>query len=777
MSKNKKQATSYGKYSYTGKSASSFWFDEYDYDYDYLDQYGSTYTPKQLESYKKTNNLYKLASVRRAIANFVQIVTNKSVPVTFATKSESKTDGEKVILSADVDDKFDVSVGLALHEGSHIVLSDFRFLHDYSKLREGIKFAAMRVQSAKNKAAENGTPITQDELDKILMSEAFHYVDKKTKYMAEFNEIASPTGRIGKFGIPTDEILETIGGLTNWLEDRRIDHYIYKSAPGYRDYYTSMYDHYFNDKVVTKGIASDEFTDETIQSYMFRIINFLNEKTDLSKLKALRSIYRKIDLKNIARLQSSQDAFNLSIDVVEMMLETIAAKNGGQLPQSGAGKSSGQGGNGDSGTPQVTDDETDTQIEAGDGNDQTMGGGNTGVDITGGTQSSEDTKGNASSGNANGDGRLSKNALEQLIKKIQKQKDFLNGNIKKKSVSKEEIGKLQDIQDSESELVRVGGDYQASYGRVGAGVDCVVVKKLTGNLLKSDDFPFAHTDWQSKEPTVWAEEEVKRGITLGTLLGKKLQIRGESRETIFSRLKKGKIDKRMVAALGYDNDSVFYTNEIDQFKKANLHISLDYSGSMSGRKLKKTITSVVAIVKACEMARNVNVQVSIRSTDTGRGGKSLPYICMVHDSRRDSFKQFARYMSILDANNTTPEGLCFEAIQKYLIPADKNVDSYFLNFSDGQPSYAISTKTDSIHYSGDSAAEHTNRQVKKMMANGINVLSYFITERDESNFEGGYDWPIFKKSYGTGAKYVNVENVMQVAKTMNELFLTKPNKQ
>ena len=775
MSKSKKQATSYGKYTYTGKSASSFWFDEYDYDYDYLDQYGSTYSPKQLESYKKTNNLYKLASVRRAISNFVQIVTNKPVPVTFATKSESKTDGEKVILSADVDDNFDVSVGLALHEGSHIVLSDFRLLHDYGKLRSGISMAAHRVKAHKDNAEANGTPLTQSDLDMIILTEAMNYVDKNTKYKAEFKEIASPTGRIGKFGIPTEEILDTIGGLTNWLEDRRIDHYIYKSAPGYRDYYTSMYDHYFNDKVVTKGIASDEFTDETIQSYMFRIINFLNEKTDLSKLKGLRSIYRKIDLKNIARLQSSQDAFNLAIDVVEIMLETITAQNGGQMPQPGKGNA-GQGGNGEGGTPEITDDETDTQIESGEGNDETMGGGHTGMDITGGTASSEDTSGKTSSGSINGDGKLSDNALKQLMNKIKKQKDFLNGNIKKKSVSKEEVGKLQDIQDSESELVRVGGDYNASYGRVSSGVDCVVVKKLTGNLLKSDDFPFASVDWKTKEPNVWAEDEVKRGITLGILLGKKLQIRGESRETVFSRLKKGKIDKRMVAALGYDNDSVFYTNEIDQFKKANLHISLDYSGSMSGRKLKKTITSVVAIVKACEMARNVNVQVSIRSTDAGRGGKSLPYICLIHDSRRDSFKQFAKYMSILDANNTTPEGLCFEAIHKHLIPADNNVDSYFLNFSDGQPSYAISTKTDSIQYSGDAAAEHTNKQVKKMIANGINVLSYFITERNEDNFESGYDWPIFKKSYGSGAKYVNVENVMQVAKTMNDLFLTKPNR-
>jgi hypothetical protein len=380
-------------------------------------------------------------------------------------------------------------------------------------------------------------------------------------------------------------------------------------------------------------------------------------------------------------------------------------------------------------------------------------------------------------GQPSGDNKLSKNAAQQLAKKFQKQKDFLNGNIKKKSVSKEEINKLSDIQESESELVRVGGGIESGYGRISEGVDCIVVKKLTNNLLKSDDFPFSSKDWSSKEPQVWAEDEVKRGIMLGTMLGKKLQIRSESRETIFSRLKKGRIDKRMVASLGYDNDSVFYTNEVDQYKKANLHISLDYSGSMSGTKLKKTITSVVAIVKACEMARNLNVQVSIRSTDSGRnGGKSLPYICLIHDSRRDSFKQFAKYMSILDCGNTTPEGLCFEAIQKYLIPTDNSVDSYFLNFSDGQPYYSISSKTDNISYTGHSAAEHTNRQVKKMRDTGINVLSYFITERASDRFESSTDWDMFKKSYDKSAKYVDVENVMQVAKTMNDLFLQKANR-
>ena len=93
--------------------------------------------------------------------------------------------------------------------------------------------------------------------------------------------------------------------------------------------------------------------------------------------------------------------------------------------------------------------------------------------------------------------------------------------------------------------------------------------------------------------------------------------------------------------------------------------------------------------------------------------------------------------------------------------------------SDGQPYFSIGTNTDSIDYAGESAAEHTMAQVKKMMGNGINILSYFITENSSRNFESTTDWQIFKKSYGNGAKYIDATNLVQIAKTMNELFLKK----
>jgi hypothetical protein len=750
----------------TKKSASSYWYDEYDTSYDYLDKY-TDWGTTDLVAYKKTNDLYKLSSVRRAVSNFVQIVTQKNIPVTFATKSDSKTDGERVILSADVDDNFDVSVGLALHEGSHIVLSDFKLLKAMSEVRDRVYWDKRGINDANAKSIEEGVALAYPDLDSID-SVIKRTIANQSNYTTQLSEIYLSTGKVGKFGIPTNEVIDIISGLTNWVEDRRIDMFIYKSAPGYREYYTSMYDHYFNDKIVSKGIKSDEFTDEKFESYMFRIINLMNENTDLSKLKGLRAIYRLLKLNDVSRLKSSTDSLELAIDIVAEILKYVPYNKEGDLnkEQSASGQSNGE--------QDEESQEGEGQGQSGDEQSDDSGNG-IGMNPDGIKGEQSDSNSNADAaptmGDVNGKDMLSKSALQQLIKKIQKQKDFINGNIKKKNVTKTELDKLQDIQESGTELVRVGGDYERNGNRIGKGVDCIVVKQLTDKLTESDDFPFTNKDWQTRQPHRRFEEEVRKGINSGILLGKKLQIRNESRETVFSRLKKGKIDGRMIASLGYDNENVFYTNEVDQFKKGNLHISIDYSGSMSGDKLRRAIVSTVAIVKACQMARNINVQVSARSTDSGQ--RQLPYIVMVYDSRKNSLKDFYKYMSMLQAHNTTPEGLCFEAIQKHLIPTTNDTDSYFLNFSDGQPCYSISHGNDDINYSGYSAAEHTNKQVKKMQASGINVLSYFITDMSEDRFERSSDWEIFKKCYGKDAKYVNVENMLQVAKTMNELFLTK----
>ena len=79
----------------------------------------------------KEAELLKLAGYRRAIGNFVNIVTGESIPDHFNSNDQSYTDGKQVVISGKISEKdFDSTVGLALHEGSHVKLTDFNTLKE-----------------------------------------------------------------------------------------------------------------------------------------------------------------------------------------------------------------------------------------------------------------------------------------------------------------------------------------------------------------------------------------------------------------------------------------------------------------------------------------------------------------------------------------------------------------------------------------------------------------------------------------------------------------------
>ncbi len=112
------------------------------------------------------------------------------------------------------------------------------------------------------------------------------------------------------------------------------------------------------------------------------------------------------------------------------------------------------------------------------------------------------------------------------------------------------------------------------------------------------------------------------------------------------------------------------------------------------------------------------------------------------------------------------------SIQKQLIPSNNDSDSYFLNFSDGEPCFSINRNDDEINYGGMAAAKHTRKQINKMQEAGIKTLSYFISDY-HGDVKQSAAWRIFEQCYGKGAKSVNVANMFDVARTMNELFLQK----
>ena len=692
---------------------SSFWYDDYGTDTIIIDQLS--------DKEKKSLDLYKLASSKRAISNFVNIVTNQSIPVKFKERGDSYTDGKSVVIGSRITEPkdFDVAVGLALHEGSHIKLSDFN-----------------------------------------LLSDIYDLVPTHVKDGAIKKGINNP--------------IHVVKNLWNYVEDRRIDNFVFKSAPGYRDYYRKMYDKYFNDKIIDKGLLSDEYTDGTLDSYMFRIINLHNKNTQLDSLKGLRAIYRLVGLNTISRLTNSKDAFDVALAMFNVILNNInqPTEDDSQEPQNenGDGSSSDEQGSddGSGGSSEGMSDEDFNELlesigespMSGDSDDTQSGGNSMDVgnmpDGMEGTPS-EDTSDSKPQNSV----QLSDKQKELLKKKIQKQKDFMDGDIQKTSITKTDSNNLNAIEESGSEMKEVGKEVnQGYYGN--QSVQCIVVKKLTKGLFESNMFPMTSNNWDTSESVIRMDyqEQVDNGIKLGTMLGKKLQVRGEDRTTVFNRQKIGRIDKRMISSLGFGNENVFQFSEVDSYKKANLHISIDASSSMNGRKWQNTIVNVVAMCKAVDMIPNLQVQVTFRCT---QGEK--PYIVMAYDSKTEKFSKVKQMFGGLRPNGTTPEGLCFEAIMKSFIPINNDMDSYFLNLSDGQPYFGGR----GFYYSGDTAEKHTGKMVKMIEGMGIKTLSYFISDYGATS----YEQRTFKTMYGKGAKFVDVTNLNQITKTMNQLFLSK----
>ena len=114
----------------------------------------------------------QLAANQRAVGNFVRIVSGQNIPVRYMTRGDSYTDGKSVTIAGNIKpETFDFTVGLALHEGSHIAYTDFQ--------------------------------ASYEAFDTIYSSESF-------------------------------ERRDFFKNMVNYVEDRRIDNIVFKSSPGYK---------------------------------------------------------------------------------------------------------------------------------------------------------------------------------------------------------------------------------------------------------------------------------------------------------------------------------------------------------------------------------------------------------------------------------------------------------------------------------------------------------------------------------------------------------------
>jgi len=706
----------------TKKSYSSFWLE------DKSDRFSGL--GEGIRATNDTAKLIKLGNYQRAIANFVKIVTKRDIPVTFRGDT-SFTDGEAVNLTTDIkDNNFDVVVGLALHEGSHIILSDFDLL---KQLNEG--------------------------------------------------------------GMTSD-----FKGILNWIEDRRIDNYVFTTSPGYRAYYHKMYDYYWNDKIITKALLARKFREVELKNYMFHIVNSLNPAFDASALPGLQEITAIIDTPKIARLKTTTDALEVTQRVWDIIQRELADPANQPKPK----KQKDDDGDDEQGSNSQSTKPSDELAESSDKpssdgkseNEQGESNRNGSGADSGDDDEQEPTNddGSTAEGDDSADTsdeeempELTPTEVRELEKAVKKQNDFLEGKTDKKAAtSKKMVSQIKSLLKGgvEMQAINVNDkimnmliyDYSAKpYGLNYASMlekyndaynnDTTSLETKRAMYAELTDYKheFGILDCFSRRGN---EEAVAKGLELGGLLGRKLQVRGETRTLEHNRLNSGRIDNKRLAHAGYGVENIFNQLHVDKYKRANLHICLDASGSMGGSKWDNAMLMTAAICKAATYVQNVSVQVTLRGT-TSESRTEHPALVNLYDSRKNSLNHIITLLKSVNTFGCTPEGICYDGMMRknMLVKGSSEVDSYFLNISDGEPAMN--------GFGGRAAVEYTRRQVEKMRNTlDMSIMSFFASEHSWDLSPDSSSNRNFRLMYGKDAAFIKADNMTELARVMNSKFLS-----
>lgn len=727
-------------------NASRFWLSE-DYYRPAVSSYSSGTTSNSYSSGGNAERVARMMQVHKACANFVKILTGRDdLKVRFSGDGQSYTNGKDVVISANTkEEDFDITVGLCLHEASHCVLTDF-------------------------KVANDPNVRAQPDLFKIL----------------------------------------------NWVEDRRIDAYVYKNAPGYRDYYEALYERYFRSPLVDKALKSKHFRTEDFKSYDCRITNIMNENTDLKALKHLQKISDLIDLPNIDRLKTTGEALQLSKKIYELIQSAIAdqakqdaaeakqkAEADNKNKQDGDTQSDSNDGapsddsdsdsdskddkksnsndkgdnkKSDSGNSKDEDDDKDKpksdsksspngKNEGNDGedSDDDSDSSSTGDDVT-----KEDTSTPGQTGKANDSlPELSDRQMDLVEKALAQQTKFIAGNVEKKNINQHDVNALKD-------LSNIAADVEFIKDAYGNPVPCYMYKLsdavLTGNDPHGLFIHTQHTKGKSfpKEADMY-KDSIQEGLSLGAVLGGKLKMHDENRELITSHREHGKIDKRLIASLGMGLERVFYDKHTDRHVPKCIYVTLDGSGSMSHvdsysiptgtsyddykkySRFYKSQVAVVALIKACTMIQSIRIIVDYRYSSAGNAAVAL----RVFDSKTDKISKVINQFKYLRTMGGTPEGYAMTLPFKKgdIAKGSQNLKSYFINFSDGEPSFS-------------GANDCTKKLVDDIRKQNTKVMSFFIGDAKEQPSHS------FTHMYGKKDSHaINVSQLLPLAKSLNKMFM------
>jgi len=698
----------------------------------------------------------RYAAVRRAISNFVSILSGKNIPVEYSSGKDSYTDGERVVIAAEDDpEKFDVMVGLALHEASHVLLTKFDFLKSLEHVRAQYRAGMKPYSYTGLDFAQTIFPASLTQL----------FPEPQGPGPAEsYDDYAKV---VAIYARKVTQAFDDVQMLMNILEDRRIDKWVFTRAGGYRPYYQALYNRYFFTAEVGKNLRfNPEWREITVENYITRLLYSFHPAAKPDAMPGLDKLIDMMDLANIDRIAPEhdkkgaldvarwtasnsfedtpvlwQEACHLYAGILALVAQRVAPEK--------------EQAEGFDPVPSLEDALAELLKD-----NPTAGNSLPNLDLNGPAMPMPvemDTKGKGKN-QKEVEGKFNSKKAE---KDKADAKKVMNGEVKKKKMTKQMQASVTALEEAAGEMVDISGNGIPK-------AKCLVTRKLTDKLLEQDWFIFGGR-WSSD----YSKKAIAAGKRMGQILHHRLQVRNDPLMTKQTRLAAGGMDRRLLAQLGMEITNVFQKSRIDTHKPAMLHLSLDASGSMSGTKWSKVQTVATALAYLGSKLRNVDTVISIR------GGNQIPVVAVVFDSRKDQIVNFYRMFEKIAPAGATPEGLCYKATMDLITECTATHDVYFINFSDGEPSFYVTPGAGiaggknnhyGLSYAGDVATKHTRQMVQMMKEKGVKILSYFISDADP-RYQSVYGSnAMFKKMYGEDASFVNVSNAGEVLITLNRLL-------
>ena len=351
---------------------------------------------------------------------------------------------------------------------------------------------------------------------------------------------------------------------------------------------------------------------------------------------------------------------------------------------------------------------------------------------------------------------------EETKKAFNKQEKFLKGDINKKALSKKENIKIEAINKSSIKEAKTSAIDKNGVKRTHRKVH--VIDGITDSLIKSNLYGvFNISNFAQRDNII-------KGINLGKKLLRKLQITNEQVTLASKRLKYGKIDTKRIYSANFEDD-IFYKIDKASYKPISIHLSIDGSGSMQGKKWDEVLINTIALGYVSLNMNNIDLTISIRTTGIDPNLSSqtehIPLLILAFNSKKHTLKDLKKLGNFI-ARGLTPEGMCLNVLNNYIPKSSYYLDSYLINMSDGFPTFESSA----FKYKGKSAILDTAKAVNNIKKKGVKVLSYFI-ESPTGYVKLNELIKDFRIMYGKSATFIDPKNVHQVTKTLNNLFLKR----